>query len=244
MISRWAEPLFTADWIHAAFLHFEVDAEALQRVVPFPLDLFEGKAYVSLVAFTLRQMRLARGPRFLSAVLRPIGTHPFLNVRTYVRKNGEPGIYFLAEWMTNALSVHLGRPCFGLPYRLGMIEYENRDEHAQGSVVDLASGRRFDYAMSYPAEDSPLPLQASPRGGLAEFLHERYTCFTQWRNWARYFRVWHEPWPLRPIPTQVYDSGLLASLGAWAKHAKFIGGFLSPGCSGVWMGRPHRVRNR
>jgi len=34
-------------------MHFEVDAKALQRDVPYELDLHHGRAFVTLVAFTM-----------------------------------------------------------------------------------------------------------------------------------------------------------------------------------------------
>ena len=55
--------------------------------VPFPLDLHEGRAFVSLVAFTMRDLAPRRGGRWTSWLLRPIATHEFLNVRTYVRSH-------------------------------------------------------------------------------------------------------------------------------------------------------------
>ena len=39
LLSCRAEPLFFADWERAVFIHYEVDAEVLQREVPFELDL-------------------------------------------------------------------------------------------------------------------------------------------------------------------------------------------------------------
>ncbi len=51
-------------------------------------------AYVSLVAFTMRGLRPRLGG---AALLKPIATHEFLNVRTYVKHRGERGIYFLAD---------------------------------------------------------------------------------------------------------------------------------------------------
>src|SRR5689334_13354547 len=119
MLSRWGEPLFLADWVDVLMVHLEVDPDALQRATPFPLDLFDGRAFVSLVFFTLRRMRPRRGGRIGEWLLRPLATHEFLNVRTYVECDGEPGIYFLAEWLPNAFSVRIGPPVFGLPYRLG-----------------------------------------------------------------------------------------------------------------------------
>src|SRR5437016_4346568 len=109
------EPLFYADWLRAVFIHYEADPEALQREVPFELDLDDGMAYVSLVAFTMRDMRPRIGGRLAAWLLKPISTHEFLNARTYVRHGDETGIYFLAEWLSNPLSVLLGPVTFGLP---------------------------------------------------------------------------------------------------------------------------------
>src|SRR5581483_402315 len=57
MLGVRGEPLLYADWLRVVFVHFEVEAGVLQRAVPFELDLFEGRAFVSLVAFTMRGMR-------------------------------------------------------------------------------------------------------------------------------------------------------------------------------------------
>jgi hypothetical protein len=42
MLSRLGEPLFVAGWYRVLMIHFEVDAQALQRDVPFQLDLSPG----------------------------------------------------------------------------------------------------------------------------------------------------------------------------------------------------------
>src|ERR1700720_156490 len=56
-------PLFVADWDDVLFLHFEVHPRDLQSAVPFELDLRDGRAYLSLVAFTQRRLRPAFGGR-------------------------------------------------------------------------------------------------------------------------------------------------------------------------------------
>jgi hypothetical protein len=58
LLSLPGEPLFLADWERALFVHYEVDAFLLQRELPFALDLWHGKAFVSLVA--LRYARCVR----------------------------------------------------------------------------------------------------------------------------------------------------------------------------------------
>ena len=98
------------------------------------LDLFEGRAFVSLVAFDMCNMRLVRGGRFGRLMAGPLATHAFLNVRTYVRHANEPGIYFLAEWLPNRLACLLGPPTYGLPYRLGRLTYRNDSKRRRMSL--------------------------------------------------------------------------------------------------------------
>lgn len=90
MLSRRGEPLFLADWMRVLMMHFEVEPGALQQSVPYQLELHEGRAFVTLVAFTMENMRPRVGGRLGVWLFRPIATHDFLNVRTYVRHNGEP----------------------------------------------------------------------------------------------------------------------------------------------------------
>lgn len=236
MLSVRGEPLFYATWDSAVMIHYETDRAALQRCVPFPIDLHEGRAFVSLVAFTLRRMRPRRGGRFTEWLLKPIATHEFLNVRTYVRVNGEPGIYFLAEWLSNAISVPLGPPVFGLPYRYGRIRYH----HEQPTRLLTGHVEAKDGSIAYHGRTSSDELLPCEHGSITEFLMERYTAFTQRFFGARMFRVWHEPWPQVSIDLTVTADSLLPSTGEWWRSAQFVSANYSPGVD-VWMGRPLRV---
>src|SRR5205814_8525823 len=74
LLSLPGEPLFIADWERVLMIHYEVDEDALQSVVPFELDLNEGRAFVSLVAFTMRGMRPCIGGRLAALLMKPIAT--------------------------------------------------------------------------------------------------------------------------------------------------------------------------
>jgi uncharacterized protein YqjF (DUF2071 family) len=237
MLSVRYEPLFYATWDEAVMIHYEVDRAALQRSVPFPLDLHDGRAFVSLVAFTLRRMRPKRGGRLAEWLLKPIATHEFLNVRSYVRVNGEPGIFFLAEWLSNAISVPLGPPVFGLPYRYGRIRYDH--EQPRQLLTGRVEAKRG--ALEYHARIASDDLHVCEPGSMSEFLMERYTAFTRRFFGARMFRVWHEPWPQTALDLTVTDDSLLAATGEWWRTAQPVGANYSPGVD-VWMGRPLRLR--
>ena len=238
LLSKFGEPLFLARWDRAVFINYSADPSVLQRQVPFELDLRAGQAFVSVVAFTLVRMRPRIGRTWTEWLLKPIATHEFLNIRTYVRHNGEPGIFFLAEWLSNRISVLLGPRTFGLPYRFGDLNYQHalNDQPICGSVC-AREGR-----LAYVGEVSESAFVPSVPGSLDEFMLERYTAFTERGKRRRLFRIWHSAWPQATAVCDVGETSLIASTGAWWNTAKFISANYSPGAE-VWMGRPQRIRN-
>jgi len=258
MLSRPGELLFVADWDRVLMIHFEVDPDALQRDVPFELDLRDGRAFVSLVAFTMRGMRLRVGGWLAAWLLRPIATHEFLNVRAYVRHGDETGIYFMAEWLSNRLAVQLGPPAFGLPYRFGKISYVHGwcGGDLRGRVTDVATGAALQYRASLapqfgfePCETpagcrrsqsglQPISFEPCKTGSLAGWLMERYTAFTCRKTKRRFFRVWHPPWEQCEAEVDLGDVSLVKRYWPWLGHARLIGANFSPGLRDVWMGRP------
>jgi uncharacterized protein YqjF (DUF2071 family) len=236
---RW-DPLFTASWDRVLMIHLEVDPAALGREVPFALDLWDGHAFVTLVAFTMRGMRPVVGGRLGAWFLGPIATHRFLNVRTYVRHGAEPGIHFLAEWLSNRLAVQLGPWTFGLPYRHGRLEY-NHDwecDRLEGQVKDAGTGSELRYRARRGEGRTFARCEAGTR---LEWLMERYTAYTECRGRHRLFRVWHPPWPQAEVEAELVDCGLLVENWPWMGGGCVVGANYSPGLDGVWMGRPRRL---
>ncbi len=240
MLSRRGEPLFIAGWKRALMVHFEVDAGALQHDVPYKLDLWNGRAFVSLVAFTMCGMRPRIGGKVSALLFRPIATHDFLNVRTYVRHRGERGIHFIAEWLTNRLAVMLGPTTFGLPYHHGQIVYNHDFENGAlfGQVVDVKSGAKLSYDARLIGPDAFQPCAV---GSLDEWLMERYTAFNSANGNRRFFRVWHSPWPQCRVEANVRENSLLTKNWPWFAGAELVGANFSPGFDEVWMGRPFKV---
>src|SRR5690606_29458642 len=83
---------FYQEWNRALFFHWKVDAESLLPFIPegLEIDLFNNAAYISLVAFTMEEIR----PKGFPA-LSFISNFNEINLRTYVIKDGKPGVYFL-----------------------------------------------------------------------------------------------------------------------------------------------------
>ena len=237
MKGRFAETALIADWVEMVFIHFEVDRDLLQEVFPFPLDTYKGKAYVSLVAFTMKRIRPAVGGKATEWMTRPIASHQFLNFRTYVNHRGRTGIFFMKEWLNEKLAVALGPKTFGLPYHFATVDYLRDDTDCAGRVVGE------DGEIAFEGTENPRLTPAVP-GTLEAFFLERYTAFTAAGRTPQFFRVWHEPWKVGALDRfEMRSQTLLESLREkWTGTARLIDARWSPGVHEVWMGRPHRVR--
>ena len=84
---------FYQEWNDVIFLHYEVDISELKKFVPkeLEIDLFKGKPWVSVVAFTMQKIRPKNLPYFP-----PISDFDEINIRTYVKSNNKTGVYFLS----------------------------------------------------------------------------------------------------------------------------------------------------
>jgi uncharacterized protein YqjF (DUF2071 family) len=225
-----------ADWLDALFNHFEVDANVLQAQVPFVLVMCVGMAYVSVVGLYFRYGRRPRGVGLARQLSQPLANHAFFNIRTYVRVNGEPGIYFLAEWIPNRLTTLVGPKLYGLPYRLGTLRYDvDSDRHFYRGRITGAGDVEFRAEL-----DAAAPRRCRD-DDLEQFLIERYSAFTKRNQTSRRFRIRHEPWMIRPARVTLAETSLLDEAGAWFATARYVGAHFSEGLHDVRISAPARL---
>jgi uncharacterized protein YqjF (DUF2071 family) len=185
---RWSQ-----QWLDVVFLHWPVDAAALQSRLPggLTVDTFEDQAWVSFVGFWLRRVRLWGLPPvpWCSDCLE-------LNVRTYVRSGGDAGICFLNMHANHCAMVAAARLLTPLPYARATIAYEAEERC-----------KRF---LCHPtAASSPLLDVQFTVGGvvgsdqtdaLDHWLVERYLAIVpDTRGGVLRMPAAHETWPLRSI---------------------------------------------
>lgn len=254
MRGRPGEPLFLADWLEVVMIHLEVPVDPLQAVTPFELDRCKGRAWVTLVAFSLRGLRPRWGGAISRWLTKPWGSHGLLNLRTYVRHGGESGIYFLAEWLDNRLAAPLGPMWFGLPYRLGRLRFAHHapldcgarrtaaggsDEIPEPAVCGRVESPDGGASLEYSGVvREAWDCRECTAGSLDEWLMERYTAFTCRRGRRRRFRVWHEPWLQSPVDLRLRDDGLLGKEWPFLEASQLRCAHWSAGAPGVWMGWP------
>jgi uncharacterized protein len=184
--------LMAQTWEHLLFAHWPVPARALRPLVPEPLpvDTFDGTAWLAVTPFEITGLRF-RG----TAPVPWISRFPELNVRTYTRFGGKPGIWFFSLDAARAAAVAAARRLYRLPYH-----------HADMTIT--RSARRVGYRsrrISGPpaaleAEYAPAGTARSPAAGTLEhWLTERYCLYTL-DGHGRVMRaeIHHPPWPLEP----------------------------------------------
>lgn len=185
--------LIAQRWEQLLFAHWPAEPSDVRRLLPAGVepDLHDGAAWVSIVAFLMVGTRAHTRPRWRG--LAPI---PELNVRTYVRVDDVPGVWFLSLDTNSPLFVTMGRGLYGLRYRLARMAVV-----ADGDAVHyLSSTEEAAFASTYTAAGPPAP--AAPRS-LEHFLVERYRLFALRRGRLITARVAHEPWPLQPADAHI-----------------------------------------
>jgi uncharacterized protein YqjF (DUF2071 family) len=209
-------PVMRQRWRDLLFLHWAVDPAELRRLIPneLELDVFEGTAYVGLVAFTMQGVR----PIGFPAVPGLSNFHE-TNVRTYVRRTDrDPGVWFFSLDAANSIAVRLARAWFHLPYHRSLMFLAPDDcrRSAEPSRISYAGVRRWPGPVpaSYviAAEVSTTVEPATP-GTLEHFLAERYILYARQRDRLYLGQVHHRPYPLQRARVLSFHETLLAATG-------------------------------
>ncbi len=110
-------------WSDLLFLHWEIDPDLLAARIPKRLnvDLHEGKAYIGIIPFFMKNVR----PKFLPAFSK-LSNFLELNIRTYVLdQDGSPGVWFFSLDCNQSLAVSIARSFFHLPYHNAQMKAQN-----------------------------------------------------------------------------------------------------------------------
>jgi uncharacterized protein YqjF (DUF2071 family) len=199
----WA---MTMAWLDLLFAHWSFAPESIARLLPegLELDTFEGRAWVAVVPFRMEHV----GPRGLNW-LPGVSAFPELNVRTYVIRDGKPGVWFFSLDAANRLAVRAARVGFHLPY----YDAQMRCDESGDGWIEYRSERRAPAGV-FEGRYRPTGLTyGSKPGTLEHWLTERYCLYAvdgRGRIWRG--EIHHEPWPLCPAEAEI---GTCTVTNAW-----------------------------
>jgi uncharacterized protein YqjF (DUF2071 family) len=183
-------------WNDLLFAHWPVAPNRVRDLVParFELDLLDGQAWLAVVPFHMTNVT----PRLVPA-LPWISAFPELNVRTYVRADDKPGVFFFSLDAGNPVAVGAARTLLNLPYFSAemTVAVDGRVAYSSRRLSTPAAEFRGWYR-SHGNPRTPAP------GTLEHFLTERY-CLYAVDHQARPYRldIHHPAWTLETAEAEI-----------------------------------------
>jgi uncharacterized protein YqjF (DUF2071 family) len=219
-------------WRELAYLHWRYEPSEIQRLLPkgLEVDTFDGSAWVGLIPFSMRNIGLPKLP--------PVpyfGSFPEINVRTYVTRNGIPGVWFFSLDINRLLPAVVARTTYLLPYCWGSASNTLTD-----GILTTTVQRRWPRRAAANIKVHVGDAISEP-DDLSVFLSARWGLYSRGlRGGLMYAPVDHERWPLYSGTCETVESNLFEVAGLTAPvgqpHVMY-----SPGVS-VRVGLPRRSK--
>jgi uncharacterized protein YqjF (DUF2071 family) len=202
----------TARWENLIMAKYAIDPAALRGYLPpgVEIDLFEGKAYVSLVGFLFKNSQIFGVPIPL------LGTFEEVNLRFYVRRkdgNGyKRGVVFINEtvpykpvaWLANKL------------YKEHYIAIPTKHR-----IVISEAQKEVEFQWKTPSQWNKISVSASvfsgemERGSLEEFIFEHYFGYTRLSETvSQEYRIHHPRWQVNKVLDATVDCNFAEMYGS------------------------------
>lgn len=203
-------------WKELLFIHWEIEPHEIKHLIPegLELDTFNGKAWIAVVPFMMRDIK----PRYTFPV--PwISYFLELNVRTYVKLNNKPGVYFLSLEASNPLAVRIARKLFYLPYmdakmsiikRNGYFEYYSKRTHKNEPEAEL-------HLKYKPISD----IISYQHNSIEHWLTERYCLYSANEKGHIYIgEIHHKKWELQVAECEIITNTMTLAHGIKTPETK------------------------
>ena len=192
-------------WHDLLFMHWPLPAATVRALVPkqLDLDLWDNKAWVAVVPFWMSGVR-ARG----SPAIPGLSQFPELNVRTYVRYGGKPGVYFFSLDAGSLPAVWAARALYHLPYFHARMSARSEGEDVAYSSERVRSGAQF---RGHYRPNSAIELRR--KGTIESWLTERYCLYTEHRGRVYIGEIHHAPWPLQNASAEIECNTVAVAAG-------------------------------
>jgi uncharacterized protein len=202
----------TAEWLNLVMLNYEAEPAVLKRLVPVgcELDLWEGRAFLSVVAFQFFNTRLLG--------IRVPGHRNFeeVNLRFYVRhKSGEEwrrGVVFVKELVPRRALAFTARAVYGENYvALPMRHAVTREDSVSRASYEWQHAGAWEGVWATHTG----PPQTPPDGSAETFITEHYWGYSRQRDGSTVeYQVEHPRWQVWPAEKAALDCDVAALYGA------------------------------
>ncbi|MEQ8718318.1 MAG: DUF2071 domain-containing protein [Acidimicrobiales bacterium] len=228
-------PVMLQSWTDLVYLHWDHPPDVVQALLPdgVRVDTFEDRAWIGLVPFMMRAIRVPGTP-----AIPWVSTFPEINVRTYViDATGRRAVWFFSLDIPRSVPVGIARLAYDLPYCWAAARYETDGERRR-----YVSRRRRPHRSAARLDMTILPtdpIAADRETDLDRWLTARWGLVAGTRRTLRHAPVDHPRWPLHRAEVLHLDQTLVEAAGlpapASPPHVLY-----SPGVD-VRVGLPRRI---
>ena len=206
------------------FLHWPVDPVELRPHVPdrLTLETRDGRAWLSVLPFVLTNVGIRGAPPFARLAF------PELNVRTYVRYRGDPGLYFFSVDVGNAFVAAATGRTTRLPVYYARMQVSGGGSGIDEDRVTFVSTRdertpELGTPTKATAATGPTPARFSvtyrptgpaataEEGSLEYWLAERRRFYAPRGDRVLTGEIAHEPWALQPADVTIHENTMFAA---------------------------------
>lgn len=220
-------------WISLAYLHWDYDPEIVQALLPpgLTVDTYNDRAWVGLIPFSMEDISFPGIPP-----VPWLGSFPEVNVRTYVIRDGVPGVWFFSLDVNRLLPALVARVSYRLPYCFGRASNKRA-----GDGLETTVRRRWPHSSATTSIRVEIGDVIEEPTEFDHFLSARWGLYsTWWGGGLMYAPVDHPRWELQHACVIHVDDSLITAAGLPAPtgepHCLFSQGVP------VRIGLPRRVR--
>ncbi len=234
----------TANWLNLIMLNYEVDPAILKPYLPAgtELDLWEGKALVSMVGFLFHDTRVL-GIRWPFHV-----NFEEVNLRFYVRhfdgSKWKRGAVFISELVPKRAIALIANNLYREHYRALPMRHSIRrlGEDKTQYLYEWKLKGRWNKLGAIIGDK---PTHIAP-GSAEEFIFEHYWGYNIWdANTTMQYEVQHVSWQTRAVTDYVFDADVAALYGdaivPYLQGKPYSAFFANGSAIGVRMGEKIRV---
>lgn len=208
-------------WDQLAYFHWPYPVAEVARLLPAGLDpdTFDGTAWVGLIPFEMKRIRLGPTPP-----IPHFGSFIEINVRTYViDPRGRRAIYFFSLDVPLISVTAAARSIFSVPYC-----WAHTKHHIDGPRHTYTFERRWPKDDASASISFAVGSEVSAPTDFDHWMSARWALVASRRGGLEYGRVHHPPWPLYEVSDVEIDQSAIQVAGLSAPVGSPTGRY-SPG---------------
>jgi uncharacterized protein YqjF (DUF2071 family) len=202
-----------AYWKNLILINYEVDPKLLKPYVPLgtELDSYNGKCYVSIVGFLFMDTKV------LGIKLPYHINFEEVNLRFYVKRNGERGVVFIKEIVPKPLITLVANSLYHEHYFTAKMKHLwTENEHSKTFEYQWKLKNKWQSIFV----ETGTEYSSIPKGSEEQFITEHYFGYTKHNTKTFEYEVVHPSWRQLKISKYAVDIDFEANYGSQFKHLK------------------------